>query len=130
MASRADAGEYAREEVVSSHKPPRVRLCAAFHGALGGGAGFRPCRRRGSGKEPQMAVRKDQRSQSSPVAAWLRDAVEKDPALGRMLEQLERVAGSDEAAVLVGPRGCGLERAARGAHFLSRRASEAVLSVG
>lgn len=76
-----------------------------------------------------MAVRKDQRSQSSPVAAWLRDAVEKDPALGRMLEQLERVAGVDEAAVLVGPRGCGLERAARGVHFLSRRAPEPVFSV-
>lgn len=77
-----------------------------------------------------MAVRKDQRSQSSPVAAWLRDAVEKDPALGRMLEQLERVAGGEEAAVLVGTRGCGLERAGRGVHFLSRRASEAVLVVG
>ena len=76
-----------------------------------------------------MAVRKDQRSQSSPVAAWLRDAVEKDPALGRMLEQLERVAGSDDPAVLVGPRGCGLERAARGVHFLSRRAADAVFSV-
>ena len=50
-----------------------------------------------------MAVRKDQRSQSSPVAAWLRDAVEKDPALGRMLEQLERVAGSDDPACWSGP---------------------------
>ena len=76
-----------------------------------------------------MAVRKDQRSQSSPVAAWLRDAVEKDPALGRMLEQLERAASGDEPAVLVGPRGCGLERAARGIHFLSRRAPEAVFTV-
>jgi DNA-binding NtrC family response regulator len=46
-----------------------------------------------------------------------------------MLEQLERIAGSDDPAVLVGSRGCGLERAARGVHFLSRRASEAVLSV-
>jgi DNA-binding NtrC family response regulator len=77
-----------------------------------------------------MAVRKDQRSQSSPVAAWLRDSVEKDPALGRMLEQLERVAGNDDAAVLVGARGCGLERAARAVHFLSRRAPDAVLIVG
>jgi len=76
-----------------------------------------------------MAVRKDQRSQSSPVAAWLRDAVEKDPALGRMLEQLERAAAGDEPAVLVGPGGCGLARAARGIHFLSRRAPDAVFTV-
>jgi DNA-binding NtrC family response regulator len=77
-----------------------------------------------------MAVRKDQHSQSSPVAAWVRDSVEKDPSLGRMLEQLERVAGNDDAAVLVGARGCGLERAARAVHFLSRRGPEAVLVVG
>jgi len=77
-----------------------------------------------------MAVRKDQRSQSSPVAAWVRDSVEKDPALGRMLEQLERVGSSDEAVVLVGARGCGLERAARAIHFLSRRGAEAVLVAG
>jgi len=77
-----------------------------------------------------MAVRKDQRSQSSPVAAWVRDSVEKDPALTRMLEQLERMGGSDDAVVLMGARGCGLERAARAVHFLSRRAPEAVLVVG
>jgi len=47
-----------------------------------------------------------------------------------MLEQLERVAASEDAAVLVGARGCGLERAARAVHFLSRRAPEAVLVVG
>jgi DNA-binding NtrC family response regulator len=47
-----------------------------------------------------------------------------------MLEQLERLAATDEAAVLVGSRGCGLERAARAVHFLSRRAPEAVLVVG
>ena len=77
-----------------------------------------------------MAVRKDQRSQSSPVAAMLRDSVEKDPALGRMLEQRERVATSDDAVVLVGARGCGLERAARAVHFLSHRAADTVLVVG
>jgi two-component system NtrC family response regulator len=77
-----------------------------------------------------MAVRKDQRSQSSPVAAWLRESVEKDPALGRTLEQLQRVAAGEDAAVLVGARGCGLERAARAIHFLSRRALEPVLVVG
>ena len=77
-----------------------------------------------------MAVRKDHRSQSSPVAAWVRDSMEKDPTLGRMLPQLERLAGNDEAAVLVGARGCGLERAARAVHFLSRRAPEAIFVVG
>jgi DNA-binding NtrC family response regulator len=77
-----------------------------------------------------MAVRKDQRSQSSPVAAWVRDSIEKDPTLGRMLEQLERMAATEDAAVLVGARGCGLERAARAVHYLSRRGPEAVLVVG
>jgi len=77
-----------------------------------------------------MAVRKDHRSQSSPVAAWVRDSMEKDPTLARMVPQLERIAGNDNAAVLVGARGCGLERAARAVHFLSPRAPEAVLVVG
>ena len=77
-----------------------------------------------------MAVRKDHRSQSSPVAAWVRDSMEKDPTLAHMLQQLDRVAGNDDAAVLVGARGCGLERAARAVHFLSRRAPEAVFVVG
>jgi len=56
--------------------------------------------------------------------------MEKDPTLGRMLPQLERLAGNDDAAVLVGARGCGLERAARAVHFLSRRAPEAIFVVG
>lgn len=76
-----------------------------------------------------MAVRKDQRSQSSPVAAWLRDSVEKDPALGRTIEQLQQAAGRDDAVILVGARGCGLERAARALHFLSPRAAEPLLTL-
>jgi DNA-binding NtrC family response regulator len=47
-----------------------------------------------------------------------------------MLEQLERVANGDDPGVLMGTRGCGLERAARAVHFLSRRAADAVLTVG
>lgn len=75
-----------------------------------------------------MASRQNDLSHSSAEhgrspEAWLEEVIARDPALGRLLPQLRRLASTEAPALIVGEPGTGAEFDARAIHDLSERAA-------
>src|SRR2546427_731498 len=67
-------------------------------------------------------VSKRSATESRGPGEWLEDAIARDPALGRLLPQLRRLAANAGPVLIFGEPGTGAELVARAIHDLSRRA--------